>query len=277
MAERGLTPAARDTAPIYKRPGDYDLEHEGDEEDIGFYRRLLTRLRPRRVLELACGSGRVTLPLAELAATQGIEIVGVELADEMLAAAVETREAAAPDVQRALTLRRGDMRTWRTDEPFDLVIAPCSSLCHLLTLTDRLAAWRTAWLALAPGGRFVADIAMPNLAAYADSCQTPPRALVEIDLDTSPPDGSARLVRYKTTRYLAHEQRAQVRFLYDRFTVDDPVDRYVSDFESHVYFPCELQLLFLHTGFEVEETFGSYFERPLRPTSREMLIIGRRP
>ena len=148
---------------------------------------------------------------------------------------------------------------------------------HLLTLPDRLAAWRTAWLALAPGGRFVADISMPNLAVYADSCQTPPRALVEIDLDASPPDGSARLVRYKTTRYLPHEQRAQVRFLYDRFTPEEPVDRYVSDFESHVYFPCELQLLFLHTGFELEETFGSYFERPLRPTSREMLVIGRRP
>ena len=169
------------------------------------------------------------------------------------------------------------MRSWRSDEPFDLVISPCSSLCHLLTLSDRLAAWRTAWLALAPGGRFVGDIAMPNLAVYADSCQTPPRALVEIDLDTSPPDGSARLVRYKTTRYLAHEQRAQVRFLYDRFTADDPVDRYVSDFESHVYFPCELQLLFLHTGFDLEDTFGSYFERPLRPTSREMLVVGRRP
>jgi SAM-dependent methyltransferase len=268
---------ARETEPIYRRPGDYDLEHEGDQEDIGFYRRLVERLRPRRVLELACGSGRVTLPLAELAAVQGFEMVGVELADEMLAAAVQKREAAAPAVQRALTLAQGDMRTWRTDEPFDLVITPCSSLCHLLTLPDRLAAWRTAWLALAPGGRFVADIAMPNLGVYADSCQTPPRALVEIDLDTSPPDGSARLVRYKTTRYLPHEQRAQVRFLYDRFSADDPVDRYVSDFESHVYFPCELQLLFLHTGFELEDTFGSYFERPLRPTSREMLIVGRRP
>ena len=269
--------SARETEPIYKRPGDYDLEHEGDDEDIGFYRRLVQRLRPRRVLELACGSGRVTLPLAEQGAAQGFEVVGVELADEMLSAALEKRAAAAPAVQRALTLTRGDMRTWRTDQPFDLVITPCSSLCHLLTLPDRLAAWRTAWLALAPGGRFVADISMPNLAVYADSCQTPPRALVEIDLDAAPPDGSARLVRYKTTRCLPHEQRAQVRFLYDRFTAEEPVDRYVSDFESHVYFPCELQLLFLHTGFELEETFGSYFERPLRPTSREMLVIGRRP
>ena len=111
------TPAPpRDTEPIYKRPADYDLEHEGDDEDIGFYRRLVQRLRPRRVLELACGSGRVTLPLAGLAAAQGFEIVGVELAEEMLAAAAEKRNLAPPAVQRVLTLTHGDMRTWRTDE-----------------------------------------------------------------------------------------------------------------------------------------------------------------
>src|SRR5215218_5957766 len=99
--------SARETEPIYKRPGDYDLEHEGDDEDIGFYRRLVERLRPRRVLELACGSGRVTLPLAELAASQEFEIVGVELAAEMLAAAAEKRKAASGAVQRVLTLTRG--------------------------------------------------------------------------------------------------------------------------------------------------------------------------
>ena len=47
----------RDTEPIYRNPRDYDLEHEGDDEDIAFYLRLATRLKPRRVLELACGAG----------------------------------------------------------------------------------------------------------------------------------------------------------------------------------------------------------------------------
>ena len=48
------------TDTIYRRPEDYDLEHEGDERDIEFYRELVVRLRPRRMLELACGSGRLT-------------------------------------------------------------------------------------------------------------------------------------------------------------------------------------------------------------------------
>ena len=68
--------AARDTAPIYRRPGDDDPEHEGDDEDIGFYSRVVERPRPRRVLELACGSGRFTLPLAQLAAARDRTVNG---------------------------------------------------------------------------------------------------------------------------------------------------------------------------------------------------------
>ena len=49
---------------IYERPRDYDLEHEGDEEDVAFYLQLLARWQPGRVMELAAGSGRVTIPLA---------------------------------------------------------------------------------------------------------------------------------------------------------------------------------------------------------------------
>jgi SAM-dependent methyltransferase len=266
----------RETEPIYRNPRDYDLEHEGDDEDVAFYLRLATRLRPRRILELACGSGRVSIPLATLGAERGFDVVGLELADEMLAEAGRKRDALDAPARDRLSLVRGDMRTWESDGGFDLVISPCSSLSHLLTLDDQLATWRRAHAHLSPGGRFVVDLAMPSLASFGDSSQTPQRLLVEIDLDTTEPGGSARLLRYKTTRYLPHEQRAEIRFLYDRL---DPVhvrDRYVSDFDSHVYFPRELQLLFLHTGFTVETTWGSYGDRPLRASSRVMLMVGRK-
>ena len=68
---------------IYQRPADYDLEHEGD-DDVEFFVALARRLKPKRVLELACGSGRVTQPLAELAAREGFDMVGLDNAAEML-------------------------------------------------------------------------------------------------------------------------------------------------------------------------------------------------
>jgi hypothetical protein len=38
---------------LYARPEEYDREHLGDDEDIGFYLDLARRLRPRSILELA--------------------------------------------------------------------------------------------------------------------------------------------------------------------------------------------------------------------------------
>lgn len=94
--------------------------------------------------------------------------------------------------------------------------------------------------------------------------QMPPRAFVEIDLDARDPITGTRLLRYKTTRYLPHQQRAEIRFLYDRFPDGDRADRYVSDFACHVYYPREVELLFRITGFRVEAWFGDYAMRPLR-------------
>jgi tRNA1(Val) A37 N6-methylase TrmN6 len=51
---------------IYARPDVYDMEYEGaSNHDARFFARLVARARPRRVLELACGSGRVTFTLAK--------------------------------------------------------------------------------------------------------------------------------------------------------------------------------------------------------------------
>ena len=173
--------------PIYERPGDYDLEHEGDHEDVRFYLDLVSSLRPRRVLELAAGSGRVTIPLAQLAARNGFNIVGLERSEAMLDAAEQKLGALSAFERRCVAFVQGDLREWPTSEPFDLILVPCSSLSHLLTLEDQVAAWTRAHDNLAVGGRFVVDLTMPNLGVYVDSMQTPPRTLLEIDIDTRDP------------------------------------------------------------------------------------------
>lgn len=262
---------------IYERPQDYDLEHEGDDEDVDFYLGLVRRLRPRRVLELASGSGRVTIPLAKLAPSLGFDIVGLEIAETMLAESERKRAALDQDAQSRVRFVGGDIRTWAADVPFDLVITPCSSLSHLLSLDDQLAAWRRAHDNLVTGGRFVVDLAMANLSAYAESMQTPPRTTLEIDIDAKDPATGMRMLRYKTTRYLPQEQRAEIRFLYDKFPEGESADRYVSDFDAHVYYPRELELLFRITGFEVESRYGNYQMKPMRRSSRQMIFIGRRP
>src|ERR1700730_7581709 len=262
---------------LYRRPDEYDLEHVGDQEDVAFYVALASSLRPKSVLELACGTGRITVPLAEEGAGSGFSVVGLDSEANMLKQAREKAAQMPVAVRTRVKLVHGDMRKWHGREPFDLIVVPCASISHLLELQDQLEVWRQAFQNLAPGGRFVVETVMPNFSAYADSFSNPPRALVEIDRDVTDDRRQIRLVRRKTVNYLPNEQRAQIRFLYEKYHRKSLIECYIDDFESHVYFPRELRLLLLHTGFEIEDGFGGYNRRPLRASSQLMIMIGRKP
>src|SRR5262249_12610471 len=85
-ARRSVSEVSMDDV-IYDRPRDYDLEHEHDDEDVAFHVELARRLAPRRVLELGAGSGRVTIPLAELGARAGFTVTALDVSETMLAEA----------------------------------------------------------------------------------------------------------------------------------------------------------------------------------------------
>jgi SAM-dependent methyltransferase len=262
---------------IYQRPEEYDLEHIGDEVDVRFYLELARSLKPKLVLELACGTGRITIPMAEEGAKSGFSVVGLDAEATMLKTATERASRLSALARERIRLVRGDMRKWHSRDLFDLIAVPCSSITHLLELKDQLEVWRRAFQNLAPGGRFAVEAPMPNFSAYADSFANPPRTVVEIDHDVTDQKRKIRLVRRRTVTYLPDEQRAQIRFLYEKYQRKRFVESYIDDFESHVYFPRELRLLFLHAGFEIESVFGDYDRRPLRATSGQMIMIGRKP
>lgn len=265
---------------IYHQPEIYDLEHARVEPDVGFFLELLREWHPQRVLEVACGNGRLLFPLARALARWEGKMVGIDLSEEMIRDARERAAASAVPSERRVEFHVGDMRAWLAPAGFDLILCGCASMSHLLALEDQLAAWKCAYTNLLRGGRFVVAEQMASLPAFAESMQTPPRALLEIDRDTSRGDGAQaeRLVRYKATRYFAHEQRASVRFLYDRlFDPSAVAERFLSDYECHVFYPRELELLFRITGFEVEAIWGDYQRAPLRSQARELIVVGRKP
>jgi len=264
---------------IYARPDLYDMEYEGaSNQDAQFLARLLARVRPRRVLELACGSGRVTFTLA--AALAKAQVVGVDSSNEMLGHAALAHDAAESSVRERVSLVKGDMRDWPgSGGAFDAVVIACCSVSHLLTLDDRRRTWATAFRLLRPGGVFVLDVRVPDLATLAESQRVQPRAFVDLDIDTNRRSlgEEARLLRCTATTYEPHLQRADVRLIYDRFEQRAPAERLVTDFVSHVYFPAELELLFVAAGFEIVRQYGDYRFVPCDRTSQYVVTVARRP
>ena len=264
---------------IYTRPDVYDMEYEGSSnEDARFFARLLARIRARRVLELACGSCRVVFTLAR--ALPAAEIVVVDSSIDMIERAAAARDATEACVRERVSIVKGDMRDWPgSGEPFDAVVIGCCSVSHLLTLDDRRRTWATAFRLLRPGGIFILDVRVPDLATLAEAQRIRPRAFVDLDIDArrSRVGEEARLLRCTATSYEPHLQRADVRLFYDRFDQGALAERLVADFASHVYFPAELELLFVSAGFEIAQQYGDYRFVPCDRTSQYVVTVARRP
>jgi SAM-dependent methyltransferase len=113
-----------------------------------YVERLLDRFdaRPRRILDLACGTGKVGAELAR----RGFRAFGVDLSEGMARIAQrERRLPVAVQDARALGLRAGAC---------DLVVCLYDSLNYILEPEDLLEAFRGVRHALAPGGLFIFDL-----------------------------------------------------------------------------------------------------------------------
>lgn len=264
---------------IYSRPDLYDLEYTGvSHHDARFFARLLARHRPRRVLEFACGTGRITMTLAS--SLPRAEIVGVDSSIDMLTQAKQARDASERSLRERIALANGGMRDWPgASGAFDAVVIACCSVSHLLTLDDRRRTWANAFRLLRPGGILVVDVRVPDLATLAEAQRLTPRAFVALDVDVSQRSArdQDRLLRCSATTYEPHLQRADVRLIYDRFDHRSLAERLVTDFASHVYFPSELELLFLSAGFEGAKQFADYRFSRVDGRSRFVVTMARRP
>src|SRR5947207_4547400 len=99
------------------------------------------------LVELAVGTGRVAIPVAQ---ATGRRVIGIDSSPAMLAQA--RLRAAEAGVE--LDLRAGDMRDLALDEPAALIYCPFRALMHLPTWADRRRTFERVAASLRPDGRF---------------------------------------------------------------------------------------------------------------------------
>ena len=108
------------------------------------------------MVELAVGTGRIAIPIAEA----GVPVIGVDSSPAMLDVARSAAESAS--VSELVELRLGDLREPPVSERVPLVICPFRSLLHMETEDEKLRALRAARELLEPSGRFVFDVFSPS-------------------------------------------------------------------------------------------------------------------
>jgi|SRR5579872_6043348 len=113
---------------------------------------LVELARGGAALELAIGTGRLGLPLAQ----RGVPVSGIELSADMVAQL--RRKPGGSEIPVAL----GDMATARVDGPFALAYLVRNTIMNLTTQEAQVACFANAAAHLEPGGCFVVEVIVPN-------------------------------------------------------------------------------------------------------------------
>ncbi|KAA9379742.1 class I SAM-dependent methyltransferase [Microbispora cellulosiformans] len=183
-----------------------------------------------RALEFAIGTGRVAVPLAE----RGVPVTGIELSPPM----IEQLRTKADEATTPVIV--GDMATAVAPGEYSLVYLVYNTISNLLTQAEQVACFRNAARHLAPGGRFVIELGVPEL-----------RAL---------PPGREAVVWHSEPGYIGLDTYDLLRqhLVSHHFTFDE--SRQATLFRSpHRYiWPSELDLMGQLAGFELESRHADW-------------------
>lgn len=103
-------------------------------------------------LELAIGTGRIALPLAE----RGVRVQGIDLSSDMVA------QLRAKPGGADLPVVVGDMTTTRLDDSFSVVYLVFNTIGNLTSQDAQVACFANAAAHLVSGGRFVVELGVPR-------------------------------------------------------------------------------------------------------------------
>jgi len=221
--------------------------------DLDFYRKWCG-MRKGPILEVCCGTGRLTIPLKK----SGLDITGLDLSDSMLEMA--RMKAAAEKID--MTFLKGDMRNFELNKKYSIIFIPFNSLQDISSVEDVEATLACVRTHLASDGLFLFDVFNPSIHLMVER----EREFTEA-FNFRTADGKQIVVREKC-RYHASTQVNKVRWHFDIEGVES-----VEEFGMRCYYPLELEVLLKHNGFRVLHTFGTFGEDPFGEESKKQIFV----
>lgn len=246
----------------------YDQISPGSEGDVEFY--LEEALRAGSpVLELACGTARVLLPIARA----GIEITGVDISPAMLAVARRKIEKEPPEVRERIQLLEGDMRDFSLDRKFKLVIIAYSSFLHMITPVEQKKALHCIRENLEDGGRLVISTFDPRIdiiAAHLGPAGTSPRRVADFVRE----DNGHQVIVWDSRTYEPGDQTArQYRIFEELDEAGQVIQRSYNSITLRWNYRWEMQHLFELCGYGVEALYSDFKRSPYTYGQSQVWVV----
>jgi SAM-dependent methyltransferase len=260
MSETSFTPA--ELLARY-----YDLDLEDDPDDLDLYLAMAARTGGP-VLELAVGSGRLAVPLAEA----GYQVTGVDLDPSMLDRARMAWADARPGVRRttgSLELIEADLVTLDLPQRFGLAFIALNSLFQVGPADRQRAALASLARHLRPGGVAVVDVELPDASELASW----DGRLVLDWIREDPEAPGTTVIRTSSARHDAVTASTTLSVIYDVTDASGGLRRLSRSDRLHLVTVHQLEAAAAAAGLEIELLAGDHQVTPLGPFSPRVVLI----
>ncbi len=246
----------------------YDSDYATyDPSDIAFYVEEATNCGST-VLELGCGTGRITIPIANA----GIDIVGVEISPDMLEIA-RAKVAEMPSVVAdRITLAQGDMCDFDLGRTFDLVLIPFRVFICLMTVEEQKQALRNIHRHMNDGAKLIINFFDPDLREILDHNERMRSNQILMNQFRHPSTGNP-VKEWSTWDYDLTEQ-----------TIEEVRNYVEQDFQGNILksttvklrvryiFRWEMYHLLELCGFRVETLYGDFDRSPFKARAEQIWV-----
>jgi len=241
--------------PAYHIPRHYDAMNTGGGADVQFYLSQATS-KSGEVLDLACGTGRFTLPIAKA----GLSVTGLDMNEFMLNHAKEK----AKNQNLSIDFQLGDIRQFHLKKKFDFIFCGFNSSQHLLEEKEFRSFLECVRDHLHHDGIFAFDVFNPSIAMLN---RDPAKKYLVTQYPD--PDGRGIVQVYEHPKYDSVTQKVSIRYLYEL----NGETLFQEDFTLRCYFPLELDVYLRNAGFQILKKFGSFQREPFQSNSMKQIYL----
>jgi SAM-dependent methyltransferase len=246
----------------------YDVDLIEDPGDVDLYLALAARTGGP-VLEVAAGSGRLALPLAEA----GYEVTLVDNDPAMLARADKAASAAGPEVRARLRLVETDLVGLELPAGaiFRLAVLGLNSILLLDSRDSQRAALDTLARHLMPGGLAVVDVWLPSadeLARYDGR--------IGLEYVRADPESGALVSKITAAQHEPATGRIHLTAIYEEGHQGGTARRWIREDRLRLVNADDLRVMAEEAGLDVEVVAGDYDLNPVGPQDERAILVARR-
>lgn len=242
----------------------YDAENEHMVEDLELYTGL-AEAQGAPVLDVGCGTGRVTFHLAEA----GYAVTGVDFSAAMLDRA-RRKAAGRADLKDMAQFIQGDAAQVDYPARYPLILLPYNTMMHFHSTDAQLRLVRRLGAHLAEGGLLAIDLpnAGESFATVDDNAVTLERSFIL-------PESRHLVMQQSVSRLDRTAQMQSVTWIYDEINVAGTLTRTIAPMLLRYIFPAELDLLLMACGLKRVARFGDYDESPFEDGCPRLIVYAR--